>query len=148
MHKVSLIAVCFLYACVAVHNSEVDLYKEYLTYVGMLKNHDFDGATKMLSARYRNLMQENALRIEEDSVSTLDHKIEKEIAVFQQVEDDTGCLTFNGFNSKEEPLTMSLRFKHEKNGWKIDFPYLMFWDDVDEFPDEADCPTPYFEVES
>lgn len=99
------------------------------------------GSNGGASARYQKLLLRNNRFIENHSISKLDEIIDRGVAVYQKILDyGTGCLTFNGFNSRDEPATMSIKFVREKDGWKIDYPYMMYWNETDEFPEEASCP--------
>ncbi|MEJ2042650.1 MAG: hypothetical protein P8X89_05185 [Reinekea sp.] len=57
----------------------------------------------------------------------------------ENIETESGCLSINGFNSYNDPLTLSLTFVNYDGHWVIDYRLIDYLNDETEFSSKARC---------
>ncbi|PXF31408.1 hypothetical protein WH50_10040 [Pokkaliibacter plantistimulans] len=51
-----------------------------------------------------------------------------------------GCLTINGYNSTDEPLSIFILYKNSESHWLVSQVHVEFLNEGDAFTDHAQCP--------
>lgn len=67
--------------------------------------------------------------------------IKNEMSYYEKITDKKGCLVINGYNEKQEPVTLSLRYVREAGQWLVDYVATIY--DQKIFENKAVCPKKY-----
>jgi hypothetical protein len=59
----------------------------------------------------------------------------------EQINEQKGCLTINGYDEENTPLIFSLKYILKNSRWLIDRIHVVFIDDVSDFVNSAKCPS-------
>lgn len=62
---------------------------------------------------------------------------------FENINGGHGCLTINGYDSENMPLTFNIEYTMENTKWLIEEIDILFVNDVTEFSETAKCPREY-----
>jgi len=141
---VSLILSFTLFACSILKVEQTDLYKEYVKQTQAVKNNTIVANRKLFfTSEY---LKEVDLT---DEKSLLPLKLSKYIhqvsSHYQKLEGQKGCLSVNGIEINEDPVTIYVEYKKEQDLWLVDYMFLHLVENYEDYAKEALCPR---EVES
>lgn len=60
---------------------------------------------------------------------------------YQSISSTKGCLTVNGFDEANSPVSLRIEYVNERNDWYLSYVEIFYLDTVNEFGASAVCPT-------
>ncbi|PXF32492.1 hypothetical protein WH50_04200 [Pokkaliibacter plantistimulans] len=133
-----------VYACAA----NVALYESYQNFEEHIKDRSnkIDGlvgyfAKEVVDQALSDIKKGDA---EDKVVSNLSfpHIMKNEISHFEKTaaDGDVGCLTVNGYESSNSPVSFSLLYTKEQGRWLIKDMFIAMPEKVEDLPNYAQCP--------
>ena len=58
----------------------------------------------------------------------------------EEIKNNNGCLTINGYDKEKMPVTFSLKYKKNNGNWLIDKIHVVFIENPKDFSDIVQCP--------
>ena len=140
MKRIFLIALYIALASCASTKESKDLFESYNAYSNKMKNNKSNFIIPMLSKNKRNKIKE--LGEKEFPVlsgfSSVLYKIESH---FQNIKNNIGCLTINGYGKNSKPIVLSIKYLYEDKNWGVDFVEIYYPDSNKEFQKKGICPS-------
>lgn len=119
------------------------LYKVYKSYTDSVSvNNVKKNASKYLTpSMLRAMNLENPLVTGEFVV--FKRYFDREINHVENIKGDVGCLSVNGFNKYEEPITLNIEYRY-MDGWRIDYVHVDLKESASDFQRKITCPLDRF----
>lgn len=138
-----ILSLAFTMAGCATLSDDANLYEVYRSYTDSVSvNNVKDKAPDYLTSRMLSAMNlENHLVTGEFVV--FDRYFEREVNHFESIKGDVGCLSVNGFNKNEEPITLNIEY-HHTDGWRIDYVHVDLKESPSDFQRKISCPLDRF----
>jgi len=138
-----LLSLTFMLAGCATLADDGDLYKVYRSYTDSVSvNNVKKNAPDYLTQRMLRAMNlENPLVTGEFVI--FNRYFDREINHFENIKGDVGCLSVNGFNKDEEPITLNIEY-HYTDGWRIDYVHVDLKESPSDFQRKISCPLDRF----
>lgn len=143
--KIWIVFVIVIVGCTTVPDRDKEhLYGEYLEFQELVKdNHELARETKVSDEflAFNDTAQENMPEeLRTPFLENLATKVRLEHSYFEEVQGSEGCLTINGLNKADIPITLSLYYKVEEGNWVIDYFLLHIHNSINNYYYEAKCP--------
>ncbi len=136
---ISLILSLFLYGCSVFNVEQADLYEIYTRQVMAAENSTTVANRKsFFTSEYLekvDVADEKSLLL-----LNLSKYIDQEMSHYQKIDGRAGCLSVNGIDASEEPLSLHVEYKQEKGSWLVDYMFLHFMESSKDYVGEAICP--------
>ncbi|CAA0118128.1 Uncharacterised protein [BD1-7 clade bacterium] len=134
---VSIALLCFAFGCTATKNSS-SLFSEYESY---LRDVNRENLSKVYSGYFSPALLEGESIHNLDVVDQLMFKnyMDRMDSHFQSKGNSVGCLSVNGFDLENMPVTFRLRYSKPTN-WLIEEVQVRFVNSITDFDRSAKCP--------
>lgn len=141
MRYILLFAVLFIISCATITPENV-LYKQFTAY--SLEANE-DNINTIYSRYISSDLLSGEKTISSDASRQLLFKdyMKRYFNHFERIQGGQGCLTINGYDSENMPLTFNIEYAMENKKWLIEEIDILFVNDVTEFSETAKCPREY-----
>ncbi len=138
-----LFAACFMASCASIENEPDDtLYSKYVMY----SSEADEDSIKVLYSKYfsNDLLGSESINDPEVVEQLLFKEYMKNYSNHvEKIANRAGCLTVNGFDEENKPITFNLEYTAYHGQWLISDIHILFLDDESKFLDIARCPDYY-----
>lgn len=132
-----IVAILMLSACNQVKNT--NLYNTYEAYLETRRLNKEEIVVSMLSGELRKRVF--ALGKEEfPIIAGFPETLSEVISHYQLIESDKGCLSINGYNKSQSPITLNIEYLFENNQWLLSFVEIYYLDTTKDYADKGICP--------
>lgn len=138
----SFLATLLLLGCATTNKSPPTLYEAYLLYsestsednISHIANRYF--SVSLLGDKYlTNPDASSQLLFKKYMNSVVNH--------YEQINNQNGCLTINGYDEEKAPILFSLKYIKNNGRWLIEEIHVVFIESINDFSKEAKCPESY-----
>jgi len=136
---VTLILSLTLYGCSALKVEQADLYKEYIKQTQAVKNNTIVASRELF---FTSEYLKEVDPADEKSLLPLNFSkyIHQVFSHYQKLEGKKGCLSINGREVSEDPVTLYIEYKKEQGAWLVDYMFLHLIESTEDYAKEALCP--------
>ncbi|WDE05202.1 hypothetical protein SG34_028570 [Thalassomonas viridans] len=125
--------------------TEKSLYKQFSAYALTANNNNIlSQSPKFFSKRL--LAQANSSKASQAEIAgqlLFKQYMATQVNSFEVITDNSGCLTVNGYDSENMPLSFNLKYIHNQEKWLIDDINISFVNSEADFSTSAQCPGEY-----
>lgn len=141
MKFIVILLTILIYSCTSNGNSE-SLQSKYSHYE---KNIDESNLFQLRSVFFsRGLLSDlNVNDLEVSEQLLFKSYMSKQLESFETIKGSIGCLTINGLDNDEAPISFNIKYINENENWVIDEIGVLFVDTPAEFSKLAKCPGEY-----
>ncbi|GAA6170658.1 hypothetical protein NBRC116592_03280 [Colwellia sp. KU-HH00111] len=140
--RVLLFLCTLLLGSCATHEQGKSLYSTFLDYESNTsKSNIIQSSPSFFSKNLLNQLNLNSLEVAEQLL--FKGYMAKKINNFEMILGTSGCLTINGFDSENMPISFNLKYIKSEQRWLIDEINVFFASDEADFSQTAKCPSEY-----
>lgn len=141
-----MVLMCVLASCVQENpQKNGQLYKEYHEFKLLVNSNNDQAAREKISRNYLELITEidkkmpPELGFNTPLWKNLATDISSEYSHYEKIEGDKGCLTINGLNRQDRPISLSLYYIKESDNWVFNYFESSSHDSIREYYTEPTC---------
>jgi coproporphyrinogen III oxidase-like Fe-S oxidoreductase len=141
MRSITLFLVLFFSAC-AVKMNNGPLYSSYYRYDQSVS---VDNLHKLQSDFFSSNLIKN-LNVDESEITEqllFKKYMFKQKSHFEKINEKVGCLSINGFDNENMPISFNIKYIAENEHWLIEEIGVLFVNSIADFTDSAKCPSEY-----
>lgn len=138
----ALVLTLFISSCAMTHGASSTLYQEYSQY---RDNTNKSNIVKLARYFFSPSLLGSNYQISPDASSQLLFKNYMIItdSHYERANEHQGCLTVNGYDEENSPLTFSLKYISNDSRWLIDDIHVAYVKNAKDFASTARCPSEY-----
>jgi len=141
MKFIFLLLTALIYSCASNSNNDL-LHIKYTYYEKSINKSN----VSQLSSDFFSRQLLSGLNVNDREVSEqllFKSYMSKQLESFESIKGNLGCLTINGLDNKQAPISFNIRYINENENWVIDEIGVLFVDTQAEFSKLPKCPGEY-----
>ncbi|MCW8933443.1 MAG: hypothetical protein OQK98_01845 [Gammaproteobacteria bacterium] len=133
------ISILFLISCAVGTQPLHALYHSYTLYNESLNENNINDDAKLYFTQSL-LGDDYATNPDASSQLLFKNYMHSVVNHFEEINNNNGCLTINGYGKDKAPVIFSLKYKKNMGNWLIDKIHVVFIENIKDFSKKAKCP--------
>lgn len=138
--RLFLLSLVFLMGACATHKTELTLYSTFVDYKSNIsKDNITEVSPKFFSEQLLSKLNLNSSEIIEQLL--FKNYMAREVNHLETIGEGFSCLTVNGYDTEDMPISFNLKYIDSNHRWLIDEINVLFVSAEDKFSKVAKCPS-------